>query len=112
MVGEFYIMDAVMLQGLKKASSVEVVFGDSVFPVEFPKLFVQGVIHLMEVMGTGNAEVFEMVLVVDTLESHLGGSIEIPKCPVEVEEDVFVLFLPTSDFCFLTSTNHLPLPFE
>ena len=70
----------------------------------------------MEVMGAGDAEFFEMVFVVDALESDFGSGVEVPKGAVEVKENMAVLhsfsFLLSSEFLFICFNCHLPLPFE
>lgn len=47
----------------------------------------------MELMGTGDATLLEVVLVVDALEGHFSGSVEVPEGTVEVEKEMTVGFV-------------------
>ena len=45
----------------------------------------------MEFMGTWDASLFEVILLVNTLKSHLGSSIEVPEGSVKIEKNMLVL---------------------
>ena len=46
----------------------------------------------MELMGVMDAEVFEVVLLVDAFKVHFGGGIEVPKGSVQIEENMLIGF--------------------
>ena len=92
MVGQLDVVDAVMLQGLHETGAVELVLGDLVGAIALPELFVQGMVHHVEFMGAGDAQILEVILLIDLFEGHFGGGIEVPKGAVEVKENMFVSF--------------------
>ena len=111
MIGKRYVVDAVVLQRLQKAGSVELVLGDLVGPIQLPEFFVQGVINHVELVCTGDAEFSEVVLLINPFKGNFGGGVEIPKGAVKVEKQVAIALL-TSYFSFLTSYSHLSLPLK
>ena len=90
MVSQSSVVDAIVRQRLLKAGAIEVIFGDFIGAVKFPKSLIQWMIHLMKLMCAGNATAFQIVLVVNSLKSHLCGGVKVPKGSVKVEKDVLV----------------------
>ena len=90
MVGQVGVVDAVMLQRQHKTGTVQVVLGDFILAVKFPKSLIQRMIHLVELVSTRNPQVFQVVFVVNALKSHFSSSVKVPQSTVEVEEDMLV----------------------
>ena len=92
MIGQGRVVDTIMLQGFQETSAVQFGFGDFVGTIQHPKLLVQRMVHLMKLMGARDTKIFQLIFLIDTLKGHLSGSVEIPQCAVQIEEDVLILF--------------------
>ena len=90
-VGEGGVVDAVVFQGQHETGAVQEIFGNLVGAVKLPKSLIQRMIHLMELVRAWDAEFFQAELLINALESHLSGGVEVPQRAVEVEEYVLVL---------------------
>ena len=91
MVGQFYVVDAVVFQRLQETGAVQFVFGDLVSAIQFPEFFVQGVINHVELVCTGDAEFSEVVLLIYPFKGNFGCGVEIPKGAVKVKENMMII---------------------